>query len=172
MGWTYSYGCTEKSQIRDEILRDFRNASYTVLRHATVGNHLWLAIDKRPADGSAPQRAIVLCLLTKRDGIWGYKDMDETMGPYYYDCPLSLLALFPAPSPDAGAWRDQVRDYHGAKAVAAAARKQITPGVTIECDGCTPNRLMVVSVRPLAGQDANGRLYRIKPSHVSRVVTP
>jgi hypothetical protein len=40
--------------------------------------------------------------------------MDETMGPFYYDCPLEYLALAPETNP---AWRAKVLAHHGVAAV-------------------------------------------------------
>jgi hypothetical protein len=38
---------------------------------------------------------------------WGYKDMDESMHPYYYGCPLKYFDLVPEVS--CQDWRDQTR---------------------------------------------------------------
>lgn len=43
-----------------------------------------------------------------KDGFFYYKDMSETMGPCYYDCPESILKkLSPIESEYANAWREQ-----------------------------------------------------------------
>ena len=53
----------------------------------------------------------VVCILSypKKDPYYnfGYKDMDETMGPYYYDCPEKILKLLtPTNSIHAKEWRE------------------------------------------------------------------
>lgn len=40
---------------------------------------------------------------------WGYKDMTESMGPYYYSCPKSYLAMTPVENAE---WREKVLQYH------------------------------------------------------------
>ena len=48
-----------------------------------------------------------LVVLTATDGReFGYKDMDETMGPGYYDCPIGILKLLsPTDNAYAKEWR-------------------------------------------------------------------
>lgn len=47
-----------------------------------------------------------------RDGdIFGYKDMEESMGPYHYDCPAAILDLLtPTNNQNALAWRAKCRE--------------------------------------------------------------
>lgn len=55
---------------------------------------------------------------------WGYKDMDESVGPHYYSCPLSYLDEVPQPeSTFCRDWRDRVRAYHAIRQEARLARK-------------------------------------------------
>ena len=57
----------------------------------------------------APERFIMVFLLEKctDEGFkgWGYKDMDESMHPFYYDCPTSWFKLAKCPNESAEAWR-------------------------------------------------------------------
>lgn len=47
---------------------------------------------------------------------FGYKDMDETMLPYYYDCPKSVLdVLSPTDNDSANEWRKQCRERIASK---------------------------------------------------------
>jgi hypothetical protein len=42
---------------------------------------------------------------------WGYKDLEESMGPAEVSCPARFLELVPVPSsPYAAAWREKVRE--------------------------------------------------------------
>jgi hypothetical protein len=60
----------------------------------------------------------VVVLTSRKRGEFGYKDMDESMGPYYYDMPLRMLDQLEALAPlrpddiNAQAWRDRVRQHH------------------------------------------------------------
>jgi hypothetical protein len=119
MGWLFETHPSSKSDYVDRVLkRNFAPANpdstCTLLDHSLRGNHLWLLVkagDQGPFIG--------LFLLECHDGCWGYKDMDESMGPYYYDCPLRFLRQAPEPD-NAGrdhdrsgrGWRDHVREHH------------------------------------------------------------
>lgn len=107
MGWDFCEAWTSK----DDIAALFVGAraelapGWTALGHAwtrELNEHvLWVALD-------SPDGKLVACILAERNrktGWWGYKSMDETMGPFYYSCPAHILALA-TPGPDAGAkWR-------------------------------------------------------------------
>jgi hypothetical protein len=113
MGWTFSEDFTPASIVRE---------LETVIAGATV---LGSATTKpRPAERihwqaiRAPQGNVVICcaLIRQEDGEWGYKLMDESMGPNYYDCPMQLLNMATEPTPGtyAAEWRAKVRAHHAA----------------------------------------------------------
>jgi hypothetical protein len=86
---------------------------------------------------------------------WGYKSMDESMGPAYYTCPLSYLDMVPMPdSPYAREWREKVREYH------AKQRRKFKVGQVVKLVGSTIPQVTITSARPLEGR-YNGRTYRI-----------
>lgn len=70
---------------------------------------LWGVFRTTNTDTQAESVFIACFLLRKSDGMWGYKDMEESMHPYQYSCPLSYLALAPEVCP---AWRKGVQEYH------------------------------------------------------------
>jgi hypothetical protein len=44
---------------------------------------------------------------------WGYKDMEESMGPYYYSCPLKYFDMVPETNEGVQPkWREAVRQHH------------------------------------------------------------
>ena len=60
-----------------------------------------------------PQRWIICDLLRYVDGAWGYKDMEESMHPHFYSCPLGYLNLVPIEQFGGHAeWRELVHQYH------------------------------------------------------------
>jgi hypothetical protein len=57
----------------------------------------------------AGHRWILCVLIDCYRGDWGYKDMDETVGPNYYSCPVEFLDMAPQPETDwARDWRLKV----------------------------------------------------------------
>jgi hypothetical protein len=97
MGWTYLARAP-----RD--MRAFLDANYApaIVRSEIVGDTYYAAA--RLDDGR------VVAVVTLIDGA-GWKTMDESAGPYRWDCPADILALLtePAPTPWAQAWRDRCR---------------------------------------------------------------
>lgn len=86
--------------------------------HATsvVGNHVWQVIQ---ADGEPKMIVLTLIQSGGPGSGWGYKSMDESAGPYHYDCPLYLLEMADAPMNDnAAEWREEVRKAHSEKLLA------------------------------------------------------
>lgn len=62
------------------------------------------------ADGSYVFAAVILT--EQSGGEWGYKDMDETMGPVPSEAPAMILDLLsPTTHPYALAWRARCRDH-------------------------------------------------------------
>lgn len=138
MGWLY--GWSTRKELADHLISG--NGVHTVA-HCFKGNNLWAVQeytypartydDKPHPKAGETVRFIALYLLRgsngSRDG-WGYKDMDESAGPYYYNCPLSYLDMVPEPDAEfAKCWRIKVREYH------AKATRQLTRGQQIKLYG-------------------------------------
>jgi hypothetical protein len=116
MGW--STGWDSRKELVKELLAD--NEMVHVIKHASTnyGRNLW-AVMEQNATG---KRFIMLFLLQSYKGDWGYKPVDESMGPVEVDCPLSLLDLAGDPEGQyAIEWRAKVRRYHAR----ASARHKI-----------------------------------------------
>jgi len=110
MGWYYTDGASRADCIREQLQLA---EPLKVLKWCTRGNVLWVVI-------KAKQETFIYCGLMQRDRDgWGYKPMDESMGPNYYSCPLSYLELCTSPvNAWARDWRIQVRKYHQARKAA------------------------------------------------------
>lgn len=91
-----------------------------VLKSAMVGRVYYAAVaEERNGERKAVSAVICLtCGKSRRDGTeWGFKDMDETMGPFYHDCPAAILDLLtPTDSAFAIDWRRRCREKLARKA--------------------------------------------------------
>ena len=111
MGWLF--GWSSRKELAEHLISG--NGVHTV-KHCFKGNNLWavqeIMRDQGP-DAGKPIRFIALYMLKgrsdSRDG-WGYKDLDESAGPYYYTCPVSYLDMVPDPGGYATEWRKKVRE--------------------------------------------------------------
>ena len=138
MGWTTSYNATEWKnvggrmvvdrqkecdRILSQNLYDSHNSfdrkdwtvigSMKVLKSAMVERVYYAAVETKK-NGQSPYvwAAVFLTCGRGKDGtVWGYKDMDETVGPNEDKCPASILALLsPTDSKNAKEWRDRCRE--------------------------------------------------------------
>lgn len=60
-------------------------------------------------------RFIMVDLITHSDGEWCIKSMDETCGPYYYNCPEYILVQSTSMQPTAIEWREACRNIRNLK---------------------------------------------------------
>ena len=164
MGWLFTQDQSRKELI-DRCTKDEgpnphegKNYYYNTLARACVGNHLWAVMQRtveNPADGTKEEtKFIVLFLMQNQRGYgWGYKDMSESMHPYYYTCPMGFLEMAPVACQE---WRDKVKAHH------AKRNLKLAPGDRVRLnEGCKPNELKIVSVRPLIGVTDGGARFRI-----------
>ena len=136
MGWLISQDLSKDEQIR-ELVQGWHNEEKgrggKFLAHSVRGNTLFAVL--QPYKVGEPERVedriIIVFLLRKDRGAgWGYKDMDETMNPYYYNCPLKFLELAPhAHGQYSEEWRAGVRAYHAKRKAMAVTSGAIAPGV-------------------------------------------
>lgn len=109
MGWLFNWDT--RKELIDHITQEYH--TFKTLRHCTRGNVLWALHRSTQTNGETGR--FVGCYLLNKDASagWGYKDMDETMGPYYYTCPKSYIRDASPPINQVAAdWRAKVLEYH------------------------------------------------------------
>jgi hypothetical protein len=128
MGWLFKSGCSRRELI-EERTKDWERTNpegmvvkTTCLAHCfrggTFSGVLWIvwgrSFTKNGVEVQPSERWIGCDLLrSQKDFGWGYKDLDESMGPYYFSCPLKYLELVPIEKFGGHAeWRATVRRYH------------------------------------------------------------
>lgn len=105
-----------------------RTDGLRVLKSTVRSGAYYAACQNYDATGAGDPFAII-CLVRwnprARDGyVFAYKDMTETAGPYYYDCPASILDLLGPPGNDhAAEWRAKCRQQ-----LALTSRRKPRPG--------------------------------------------
>jgi hypothetical protein len=119
MGWLYMRSLGSHAGPRQYLDAQFTfdrpEARCRVLRSALLRlRTYYAAVERVLADGNRSVSAVV-CLVrynpNDRDGyVFGYKDMDEGMGPFESECPVAILDLLtPTERPHALAWRARCR---------------------------------------------------------------
>lgn len=109
MGWDTTCVRQTKAEYVKQLLSEIRTDSVEVLGHHSNRTGLWCAIRSK----TTGDEVVVLFLIEKQGAYWSCKSMDETSGPYYYDCPLKLLGMTKGTDHENSVnWRKRVRYYH------------------------------------------------------------
>lgn len=119
MGWTYPFGASREDRTKPwerEVNGIFIKT--TCLAHCFRGGRfsgvLWAVWERTSPQTRQPSQRWITCdLIRCHSGEWGYKDMSEACGPFYYSCPLKHLELVPIKQHGGNAeWREQVHQHH------------------------------------------------------------
>ena len=106
MGWLIGWA-TRKALI-EHLCND--NGVKTLKRFFS-GNDMWTVQETPTGD-----RFICLYkIVGGRNQDWGYKDIEESMGPYEDSCPLSFLDMVPTPEGYAAEFRERCKAAHARK---------------------------------------------------------
>lgn len=168
MGW--SFACSPSFKKADQVAEfrggNFWAAGIKVLDDAVVGNNYW-ALLERP-DG---QKTIALNMMRGggRNEGWGYKGLDETMGPYQFNCPLRLIDAASNPANDnAAEWRKQVREYWARQKERRAGSLKPRAGMVVEYGG--KQYVLRAPAGPRRGWqvDCGGCLYRMNARQLAQ----
>lgn len=121
MGWIcydskelYSNGKVNRRKEMDKVCSwETDDHSSRVLKSVMVGSVYYAAVEVTTISTGAREVTAVVCITCGRkpgdpNGYnFGYKFMDETMGPLAFDCPGSILKLLtPTENEEAQTWRD------------------------------------------------------------------
>ena len=159
MGWLFTEGQSRREVIHARLHRRWcEGYSGRCLAHALRGNILWSVWELAKPDCSS--ECFIACdvLASKRDYGWGYKDMEESVGPCYYSCPLAYLEMVPAANEG---WRSRVREYRERHKTRKKAISDLRIGETVPLEDCEIPEAMIVSLNPLQGY-YHGRLYELR----------
>lgn len=100
MGWTFTRQTgLDKSFFVNNMIQEH---SPRIQEHQVCGNEVWAI-----AKSHNGTQYITLFLVKKHKGFWGYKEIDESMGPYYYKCPKKFIDKVPATCKVSEQWRER-----------------------------------------------------------------
>lgn len=177
MGWYYCE--TNKNALVEELTKTNRSEDgkrvHLTLAKSVRGNTLYTVHEILSYENGEEksERYIGVYLLSQQGGDWGYKPMDESMGPCVYDCPLKFFELAPiVPGGYAASWRASVRSYHERKKTKRGAKVGDTlvfkKGVTFH-----GHPLIEEKVTEVRGTKvyftAFGYKVRVMPKHIERI---
>lgn len=143
MGWTWIHvnedwnGKIDRKKVMDErFVEDNKERSWEVVKSSMVGR-IWYGALKRTNKMTSKTYtfAVVAITSTQKDEYFnfGYKDMDESMVPYYYDCPVSILKLLDETDDENSlSWRKGCYENHEEKSKKRKAANQFAEGDKIK----------------------------------------
>jgi len=106
---------------------------YEVLDHSANGNILYMLI-RHPKGyrfiGVSKMSGPSASDRSQGDFGWGHKDLDESVGPNFYDCPERILSQ--SDVEDRHGWREQCRQVRRKKAATKEWAKTLQPGTTLQ----------------------------------------
>lgn len=182
MGWLISYQKLRHDETPDSYLRGLWAGmkGREIIASATVGN-TWYAALRIEREGKPVEIAALVYLFSrgKPGEGFGYKSMDETMGPCEAECPARILDLLtPTEYEYAIAWRAQCRANLANKAKASLTRSAIKPGMRLKLSrpltygALQLDTFTVVPTPPrnrgiIATAEGGNGLYRVPTSAIS-----
>jgi hypothetical protein len=99
-------GFYSRQDVVDDLVKQYSSDRFSIIdrKSTNFGRHLWMLI--QPKQGPS---FVCLFKLSSYGGDWGYKAIDESMGPVYWDCPVSLIQQADPPTTaTATQWRKAV----------------------------------------------------------------
>ncbi len=130
MGWSFS--CDSRVTKQDTINEcskgwETENCKVECLAKSVRGNELWVVFQSTVKKTGKIDKGIVLFLLSRQGGTWGYKDITEGMGPYYFKCPITFLKMTADyPELQNKTWREGVKEYHAKERAKRQAKKRLS----------------------------------------------
>ena len=140
MGWTgihadfYKNGKVDRKAEMDYRWTQSESEDYAqlrVLKSSMVGSVYYAAVEV--SENGKVKEVFGVTGLTSVDNNdyynFSYKDIDETMGPYSYDCPIGILNLLTDTDTEyALEWTKKCRERHEEKKLARATRNKLVEG--------------------------------------------
>lgn len=136
MGWTGYYPgyfkngkVDRKAELDDVFTWENEGRKVSVVKSSMVGTVYYAAV-RIQHEAMGQDEVIGAVALTQMcKGEFRYKDMEESMLPYYFDCPVGILNLLtPTDNENANEWRRLCREKHAKK----KERAPIPVGTVIE----------------------------------------
>lgn len=168
MGWTVIQKPSNVKQYIDSLYNwKTSDHTYTVMKSSIKNfKEYYAAVSKTDMNGVVQQVFCIITLLEYSKNQLSYKDMDETCGPCYYNCPSTILSLLsPTDNEYANQWREKCQS------ILLGNKLAKTVGSTIKlqrvqqfADGFSTDEFKVEKYgkKMVAYRGNNGKLYRLR----------
>jgi hypothetical protein len=151
MGWLFTHGLTREQLIQERTEKQENEAGIWEYPHyKVIANCLWKVCRFTNKKTGEIKLFIALDLIgSQKNYGYGYKDMDESMGPCYYTCPLSFFDIVPLPenSPYAQEWREAVKEYQQEQKRKRDLYNTLEIGKTYSLSRCSIPHITIIGKR-------------------------
>lgn len=113
MGWLF--GWANRKALIEHLIepQEGEERKLETLAHCCKGYTTLWVLHQVTYKPTGERTRFVVCYLLRRYGEWGYKDVDESMGPNEISCPLSYIERATEPASEySRQWRERVKQYH------------------------------------------------------------
>jgi hypothetical protein len=174
MGWSFMSSMHSKAELIHYLTTTNVAPKMKTIAKCAKGNTLWTVHEYVEDSGcyKAGCRWIGCYLLGVEKGWWGYKDMDESMGPSELSCPVRFFDMVPCPSGEwAAPWRERVKAYQARlaqfKGLKLGTKVMLKKGLTIS--GVPLIEAVITSTRPLNAR-AEGYTFRLPKAYIEAIL--
>lgn len=124
MGWTYLTRKVDRKDIKEFLIKEFTcddpKYNTTVIDCSVKNNEAYLAVH----DHIRQETTAYVILLSFRNNEIGFKDMHESEGPYYFNCPKRIIKKLSSTNDVTSlAWRSACLNKNGNTDTYSAARQ-------------------------------------------------
>jgi len=132
MGWTGIFAnYVNIKEFADAELKPKSKSEYTLIDRSIFGNEVYLLLEHK----LTKEKVINVVLVNRNAGEWLYKEMSESVGPYYYNCADRLLVQSTCRYPDAIIWRNKCTEMRLKKNRNLRAAKELKGGEILKYEG-------------------------------------
>lgn len=159
MGWCSSREWGNKKELVTYLKNHYATSPhYSLAASSLRSNNLWCLVNERV---TGLNFIVLYRLASFGKGEWGYKSIDESMGPCYYDCPKVLLTRSTYDSGYAKEWRAKCLERAGNR----VRMPKLKRGMIVKLNGIPYSLEENYKTRWLVKHCANGSTVRTT-SHV------
>ena len=158
MGFTSSDLWESAKDVKNSISDPSTWGQNEIIDTASYGQEFYLAV-KKPSGEVFIALYLIKGIRGEFGTEWGYKDLDSSMVPYYYNCPERLLKLSTVTDENSLKWIEQCREYRARKNKVKKFIASLKDGDMVEIDGIRYKFKFLYKTQPCMTVD-DGPLFR------------
>lgn len=162
MGWTSCNRWKTASDVRKEVVDTCFTGKYEAVDSSYTGvENYFLVLNKENG-----KHTIAVVLIRKEGGEFCYKIIDETTGPFYFNCPERILKKSDESGETATKWREDCRRLASMKKEVKTRYPNLKKGDKLLTDSFGEIEFQYHLPRGFAARNSKGELFRYQKSQI------